>query len=390
VHLIPSDPDIATLYRKISTERLDLQPNFQRGEVWGKPKKQRLIDSIIRGWHIPPIHIIQLPDSEKQEVLDGQQRLCAIRDFMEGKFPINGAQEPKDDLISGIDGCYWDDLPQSVRSKIEDFTIRVITISGYRVEEPGELFFRLNQPTSLTAAEQRNAYFGEARQQVKELVEFMERLGFAGETIGFSNSRMAYDDVLAKCLMTFELKTFDEKITASNVTSRYRSDRGFSDEDIYDLKAGLSFISGAFSSKYDTKFKLNKATLYSWVVFARRFMRSIGEGEDDFCHYFHLFESLRSDDFYPLSENFADPYMEVMYPLIQIYQDRASARVSDISSVKIRDLILWGTFCITYKGSLPEDLVGVQKAFSELRGHFDVSELAITAILEDLNWGRSL
>ncbi len=86
MHLTPSDPDVATIYRKIKTARLDLQPNFQRGEVWGKAKKQRLIDSILRGWHIPPVHVIKVPGSEQQEVLDGQQRLVAIRDFIGNKF----------------------------------------------------------------------------------------------------------------------------------------------------------------------------------------------------------------------------------------------------------------------------------------------------------------
>src|SRR5690606_1739421 len=104
MHLTPSDPDIATLYRKISQNRLDLQPNFQRGEVWGKGKKQRLIDSILRGWHIPPIHVIQVPGSDKQEVLDGQQRLAAIRDFIRGDFSIKGDHDPIDTEISRLDG----------------------------------------------------------------------------------------------------------------------------------------------------------------------------------------------------------------------------------------------------------------------------------------------
>lgn len=104
MHLTPSDPDIATLYRKIRGDRLDLQPNFQRGEVWGKGKKQRLVDSVLRGWHIPPIHVIQVPSSERQEVLDGQQRLAAIRDFIEGQFPINGEQEPLEKYIQHLMG----------------------------------------------------------------------------------------------------------------------------------------------------------------------------------------------------------------------------------------------------------------------------------------------
>lgn len=146
MHLTPSDPDVATLYRKISQNRLDLQPNFQRGEVWGKAKKQRLIDSILRGWHIPPVHVIQVPGSDKQEVLDGQQRLAAIRDFIEGEFTVNGGQDPFDQYIAKLDGYAWDELPPEVTAKIEDFTIRVLTISNYNPGEPGELFYRLNQP----------------------------------------------------------------------------------------------------------------------------------------------------------------------------------------------------------------------------------------------------
>ncbi|WP_300427452.1 DUF262 domain-containing protein [uncultured Thalassolituus sp.] len=196
MHLTPSDPDIATLHRKIRQGRLDLQPNFQRGEVWGKAKKQRLIDSIIRGWHIPPIHVIQVPNSDKQEVLDGQQRLAAIRDFLEGEYTINGNLDPVEKHIMELDGLSWDELPDEVAGKIEDFTIRLLTISDYKPGEPGELFYRLNQPTNLTSAEQRNAYFGEARQQVKDLSERMVELGYNREVLGFSNSRMAYDDVI--------------------------------------------------------------------------------------------------------------------------------------------------------------------------------------------------
>ncbi len=226
MHLTPSDPDIATLHRKIRQGRLDLQPNFQRGEVWGKAKKQRLIDSILRGWHIPPIHVIQVPNSDKQEVLDGQQRLAAIRDFLEGDYPINGNLDPVEKHIMELDGLSWDELPDEVAGKVEDFTIRLLTISDYKPGEPGELFYRLNQPTNLTSAEQRNAYFGEARQQVKDLSERMVELGYNREILGFSNSRMAYDDVISKFLLTLEHGTLKKKITANSVTARYRDSDG--------------------------------------------------------------------------------------------------------------------------------------------------------------------
>src|SRR5438874_10803932 len=99
MRLLASDPDVETLVGRITSGDMDLQPDFQRGEVWGRSKKQRLIDSILRDWHVPPIHIIENPTNKKQEVLDGQQRLTAIRDFVSGSFRIDGHTEPADPRI---------------------------------------------------------------------------------------------------------------------------------------------------------------------------------------------------------------------------------------------------------------------------------------------------
>src|SRR5437762_11786862 len=95
MRLLPSDPDVETIVSRIQSGDIDLQPDFQRGEVWGRLKKQSLIDSILRDWHVPPIHVIENAKTRKHEVLDGQQRLAAIRDFVDGQFPVNGQIEPR-------------------------------------------------------------------------------------------------------------------------------------------------------------------------------------------------------------------------------------------------------------------------------------------------------
>jgi hypothetical protein len=131
-------------------------------------------------------------ETARQEVLDGQQRLAAIRDFATNRLAIDGKTEPLDPDIQKLDGMFFDQLPEYWRRRFNNFTIRVFVIKNYLPEEPGELFYRLNQPTNLTAAEQRNAFYGPARQQVKDLVEYWENIGLAKSSVGFSNSRMAY------------------------------------------------------------------------------------------------------------------------------------------------------------------------------------------------------
>lgn len=105
---------------------------------------------------------------------------------------MDGNTQPEDDEIRQLDGFSYKELPDFWRRRFDQFTIRVFRITDYSAEEPGELFYRLNQPTNLTAAEQRNVFFGPARQQVKELAEFMQELGMDKTALGFSNSRMAY------------------------------------------------------------------------------------------------------------------------------------------------------------------------------------------------------
>ncbi|WP_392885567.1 DUF262 domain-containing protein [Pseudomonas migulae] len=391
MHLTPSDPDIATLYRKIRGDRLDLQPNFQRGEVWGKGKKQRLVDSVLRGWHIPPIHVIQVPSSEKQEVLDGQQRLAAIRDFIEGHFPINGEQEPLEKYIQALDGMYWSDLSAEMRGKFEDFTIRVLTISDYKPREPGELFYRLNQPTNLTSAEQRNAYFGEARQQVKSLTEYMEEVGFTRELMGFSNSRMAYDDVLAKFLLTLEGATLTKKVTANTVTGRYRESTGFSKE-LTDMSKSCLDVLYECLNRREYASKLNKATISSWLIFIYKAI-DLELDLEEVYEFFDNFENVREDHEIVIVPKFIPSGITQAFLVktFQVYQDRASSRVADTSSVILRDLILWGMYSLYFPDGVEEYVSygDVNSIFHYLSSQKNVvyNEASLAKVSRDLNWG---
>ncbi|WP_455717458.1 DUF262 domain-containing protein [Anaerosporobacter sp.] len=101
-----SDLEIETIYNRIKAGDINLQPNFQRGEVWTIQKKKKLIDSILREWKIPPIHVVS-SDKEVDEVLDGQQRLVAICDFIENKFGIDGFIEPMESKVKLLDGVNY-------------------------------------------------------------------------------------------------------------------------------------------------------------------------------------------------------------------------------------------------------------------------------------------
>lgn len=84
---------ILEIYQKIKEGKLILNPDYQRREIWGDDKKTAFIESIFMEIMIPPIYVVEIPgdnllDENKYEVVDGKQRLTAIKHFLEGKLVL--------------------------------------------------------------------------------------------------------------------------------------------------------------------------------------------------------------------------------------------------------------------------------------------------------------
>jgi len=78
-------------------DRVDTQPDYQRPAVWSKSQKRLLIDTILRKYDIPKMYwrkIKKNPDT--YEVVDGQQRLNAIWEFMDDGYNLGKDADPVD------------------------------------------------------------------------------------------------------------------------------------------------------------------------------------------------------------------------------------------------------------------------------------------------------
>lgn len=87
---------IESLLHKYYSFGVNMNPDYQRGYVWDLEDKQLLIDSIFNNIEIGKFAFIHLDDEnwtktgKGYEILDGKQRLCAIVEFYENRFPYNG------------------------------------------------------------------------------------------------------------------------------------------------------------------------------------------------------------------------------------------------------------------------------------------------------------
>lgn len=334
--LTPTEPDVRTIVDRIENGDIDLQPDFQRQEVWSTNKKKRLIDTVLRGWSIPPVHLVE-GDQSQLEVLDGQQRLAALRDFILNRFSIDGRITPFDQTIANLHGRFYKQLDPATRRRIDQFPIRCFRISDYTPEEPNELFYRLNQPTILTAGEQRNALYGPTRRQLKELVEYFTGGGNSKETIGFSNVRLAYDDVIARLLYFLEAKNFGAKSTEMRISERFRSQNPFPVEALDRARCAIAIFSRAREISKTSRF--NKASLLSWLLFFSRF----NADDANIVNSIQIFLDVSQGAY--SGRNLTDAVL--------LFENRSSLRVTDVSSVVYRDFVLCYVYHFAAHGALP-------------------------------------
>lgn len=76
------------------SEGLDLDPDFQRGHVWTDAQASRYVEWILRGgssgrdlWFNCPRYFHGGRRAGPYELVDGRQRLTAVRRFMRGELP---------------------------------------------------------------------------------------------------------------------------------------------------------------------------------------------------------------------------------------------------------------------------------------------------------------
>lgn len=175
---------IKTILGMIGGKELILQPDYQRFYIWDLKKEQGLIDSILRGFPIPPVWIWTHEDSSGDtvyEVIDGQQRLTCIRRYLNNEFPFKETSGTPGEIdISEADGKYYDKapsgqqggiLPNSFQSRLRGYTVPYVEVKTNNRDQIIDIFKRLNKSaTNLNPQEMRNAFYtGEFKSCIYEI-----------------------------------------------------------------------------------------------------------------------------------------------------------------------------------------------------------------------------
>ena len=151
-----SDLSLEAVAGMVDAEAIDIKPEFQRRERWTNRQASALIESFLLNIPVPPVYLAE-EDYGRYAVIDGKQRLGAIRDFIKGDLVLSGLSR-----FSEIDGMRFRDLPPALRNALQVRPyLRVVTLlrqSDAAVKY--EVFHRLNSGGEpLNAQEIRNVIF---------------------------------------------------------------------------------------------------------------------------------------------------------------------------------------------------------------------------------------
>ena len=152
---------VENLQEQMEKGQLIVQPDYQRQRVWGPKANKHLIDSILRGYPIPEFYMnIPKDVSEAQyDVVDGQQRIGAILDFLNNKYPLGNFGVFSHESIGfsqDISGKKFKQLPDIVKARLIEYKL-TINMFNSTDEDMAEIFSRVSNGVALNPAEKRHA-----------------------------------------------------------------------------------------------------------------------------------------------------------------------------------------------------------------------------------------
>lgn len=131
-------------------------PDYQREpRLWQTKDKQLLIDSIYRDIDIPKLYFY-LNENKQYEVVDGQQRLWAIWEYIDNVYSY----------CIGGKSKHFKDLTLRERDILLNYTLQIVCITSVDDEYLRELFLRLQFGLLLITGEKLHALSGTMRDYI--------------------------------------------------------------------------------------------------------------------------------------------------------------------------------------------------------------------------------
>lgn len=142
-------------------EIINLRPEYQRRLRWTVKQKSLLIESLLLNVPIPPVFLYE-SDLARYEVMDGQQRLSTVSEYLSNEFALSGLEN-----LGFLRGKRYRELPPRIRRGLARASISAVVLLHESQSQDGDasavrryVFQRLNTGgKALNPQEIRNSFY---------------------------------------------------------------------------------------------------------------------------------------------------------------------------------------------------------------------------------------
>lgn len=160
MNIVATNLTVADYCQAMQRGEIIVNRDYQRSDqVWPPAARSFLIETILLGLPMPKFSLYQVTDLKSRktikEIVDGQQRSTAIRDFSEDRLRLSPSLDTEE-----VAGKTYTELEDSYKSRFLDYQLSADLFVAATPEEVRDVFRRMNSYTiPLNPEEQRHATF---------------------------------------------------------------------------------------------------------------------------------------------------------------------------------------------------------------------------------------
>ena len=211
-----------------------INEEYQRGDIWKEGQKIELIQSIVNRYSIGVL-VLFVNDQGQYEILDGQQRILTIQQYLAGKLDVSNA-----DLTP------YADLNLQEKTLLDAYCVFYLKLKSHdpdrKEEDIVQTFLRLQQGTPLNKAEKINAQRGEFKDAFKTIRQQHPLFSLLGSDKRFRLRQLAAELLTLELESNFKNTVFPDLSLTKLIETSEKYKKGISNSKLRFFKGNLDYL----------------------------------------------------------------------------------------------------------------------------------------------------
>lgn len=362
---------IEEIYRDFDSGKLFVDQSYQRRKVWNDQDKTRLIETILLELVMPEV-FFWTTDRDPEtglasiHIVDGQQRITSIVEFISGEFLLNEKFLLSDKIKGSCGRKYFAELEKMYKGILWGYPISIVEIdTSCTKADIRDMFYRLNLTNyNLNPQEKRNSFdsaFGEKSESLSTL-DFWKKM-----RVFSSNDAKRMKDVEYCCSIYILAnegivdQTNGKKI--NDYYDDYKDEFDNNNKLLSKIFEAMEMIN-RLTDKTTISFVSKKAQMYTMFCIAFKMIDQGIDISDGIFEKFKMFVDTYSKFRNEFTLEYSDPNLFALYENIKKYKLASSEGINKVANRMIRFEALY-KICIESGGECVNLLQEISDNFSD-------------------------